>query len=106
MKYTFCKDDLIFGSYICRQSWSEDSEDISGLCSVTYMLGWKVSSRQCCTLISIADGMVLEFSGDDKDARETILKAINSDKYGYRPLTRKQVKRRLNYLFRNEGKAK
>lgn len=95
------KKDLKFGSYLCQYTWSEDSDDISGLCSVTYKLGWKGGSRDCCCLISISDGMVLDFpKTEHKSGEEVLLEELNKNGNNYRPLTAKQVTRRINYLLK------
>ena len=103
--------DIVCGSYVCRESWPEDSEDIGGLCSVTYKLGYMGGgSSYCMCKVAITDGLVLDYPSTEKDilkrgnAKEVLVEALNSDIEGYRPLTDVQVARRMNYLFRVEMK--
>ena len=94
------------GRYICRESWPENSDDISGMCTVTYKIGYIGGSAFCMCLIAITDGMVVRFKEDfdEANAEEKMLKALNNDDQGYRPLNQEQVLRRMDELKRmNEG---
>ncbi len=108
MKYIWQEEDVKCGRYICRESYPEDCEDVSGLCSVTYKLGFISGSSSCMCLISISDGMVVQFSETEKrerDAKHVFIGELNNDEHGYRPLTQKQILRRMDYLQNmNEGK--
>jgi len=103
-------EDIKVGTFICRESWSEDSEDIRGLCSVTYKLGWlcnKGGSRTSMCKVAITDGLIIDFreSGEGtKDAKQVLVDYLNSDVEGYRLLTDEQVMRRMKHLLGAEEK--
>lgn len=100
MKYIWEEKDINAGRYICRESWPEDSDDIGGLCSVTFKMGFITGASVCMCLVAITDGMVSHYPqyGDKANAITRLVEHLNSDKYGYRPLTHKQVMRRMEYL--------
>ena len=106
MKYNWEEKDLKCGRYVCVESWPENSEDISGLCSVTYKIGYIVGSTRCMCLIAITDGMIISYKQheDTRNAKEKMLESFNTDDHGYRPLNQEQVMRRMEYLkHMNEG---
>ena len=97
--------DIKAGVFICRESWPEDSNDIRGLCSVTYKLGWlcnKGGSSASMCKVAITDGLILDFhesSLDSRDAKQVLVNHLNNDIEGYRLLTKEQVMRRMEYLL-------
>jgi len=100
--------DIQAGKFICRESWPEDSDDIRGLCSVTYKLGYSNGgSAYCMCKVAITDGLVMEYPStvdhipeQRGNAREVLVEHLNSDHEGYRLLTNEQVMRRMEYLLR------
>ena len=99
-------EDIKCGKFICRESWSEDSKDIGGLCSVTYKLGWlcnKGGSSASMCKVAITDGLILDLREsrlDERDAKQVMADYLNNDVEGYRPLTDKQVMRRMEHLLK------
>lgn len=101
MKYEWEETDLLCGMYICCNTWSENSEDISGLCSVTYQLGFIGGSSSCMCLISVTDGLVMTFKETEQfkgDAKGILLLHLNGEGLGYRPLNQKAIQRRIEHL--------
>lgn len=98
-------EDIDAGRYICRESWPEDSDDIGGLCSVTYKLGYLSrygGSRASICKIAITDGLVVDFHEsklDEGNAKQLMVKHLNNDVEGFRLLTDEQVMRRMKHLL-------
>ncbi len=97
IKYEWEEADTTCGRYVSADSYPEDSEDISGLCSVTYKIGYIGGRSQCLCLISITDGLIMKYQGPGKGAPINLLLAeLNS--YGYHPINGEQLIRRIKYL--------
>ena len=99
MRKKWTEEDIECGRYICRESYTEDTKDISGLCSVTYKLGFISGASSCMCKIAITDGMVVTYQEtENKNARQVLLERLNSDTYGYRLLSQNEITKRIQYL--------
>ncbi len=97
IKHTWEESDINTGLWIASDNYPEDSDDISGLCSVTYKIGYIGGRSQCLCLISITDGLVMKFEGPGKKGPvKALIDEINE--YGYHPINYEQLLRRIEYL--------
>jgi hypothetical protein len=100
MKKFWEESDVKSGSMVCVNTWEEDSEDLSGLCSATFKLGYVGGASLKMCLISIQDGLVMSFERTTTEsARQVLANEFNSDSLGYRLLDKEQIMRRMNYLY-------
>lgn len=101
MKSFWEEADIQAGSMVCVNTWPEDTDDLSGLCSVTFKLGYVGGSSLKMCLISITDGLVMSIDHTDQlNAKQVLANEFNSDVWGYRLLTSEQIMKRMSYLYR------
>ena len=99
MRKVWTEEDINCGRYICRESYPEDTKDISGLCSVTFKLGFIGGASRCMCEIAITDGLVIKHEAtENKNARQVLLERLNNDTHGYRLLNQNEIDKRIRYL--------
>ena len=79
------KEDLKAGRWIIRESSTDVSKNVGFACSVTYKLCWNVGDPKW-SLVAMTDGMIGGMLND-----EEMLKRLNDDRFGYRPLTYTEI---------------
>lgn len=105
MRNNWEEKDIKPGRYIIRESSPVNSEDISFASSVTYKIGFVRPGRsqfdktvlklfgKSYALISITDGMTFPYK-----TMGSLVDRLNTDDYGYRPLTQEELKAQIEYL--------
>ena len=79
------KEDLKAGRWIIRESSRTGTQDIGFATSVSYKLCWNPIGPKWC-LVAMNDGMISKAL-----SQEDMLKRLNEDKFGYRPMTHAEI---------------
>lgn len=79
------------GQTLIRQSVTKETTDLSYAVSVAYKVGYISNCEtKCALLISLADGMALQFDG-----LQELCDYLNRDHVGFRPMTGDEIARVL-----------